>query len=196
MRILKWTPIVAALALTACAQPPTAEINGAKAALETARASQAADYAPASWNAANDLSARLQAELDAQADKAAVLRSYGTAKQLAADVTSAAEQAAQESVLGKEAAKTDAEAMMTKARDARARADKALAGAPRGKGTEADLASLRSDAAGADSSIEEMQRAFDAGEYLSAKSKAEAIIAACEGVVKQIESAQAQRHQA
>jgi hypothetical protein len=196
MRLPKWTPIAAALLLTACAQPPTTEINSAKSALETARAAQAADYAPDAWNTANDLSARMQAELDVQADKAAMLRSYGTAKQLAVDVKTAADRAAQESVAGKETAKHDAEAMMAKAREARAAADKALASAPHGKGTEADLASLKSDAAGADSSLEEMQRAFDAGDYLSAKSKAEAITAACEAVVKQVEAAQAQRHKA
>jgi hypothetical protein len=196
MRIPRWTPIVAALLLAACAQPPRTEIDAAKSALEAARASQAADYAPASWNTANDLEARLQAELDVQSDKPAVLRSYGTSKQLAVDVKAAADRAAQESVAGKEAAKQDAESMMAKARDARARADKALATAPRGKGTEADLASLRSDTAGTDAAIEEMQRAFDAGEYLSAKAKAEAIANACEAVIKQVEAAQAQRHKA
>ena len=188
--------LILTLALLGCAKSPVAEIDGAKQALDRARDAQAPEYAPEAWNAANDAQARLDAELDAQKNKTALFRSYSKSKDLAAEVKSSAERASELASTGKEKAKAEATTLISQARDEYALAEKALASAPRGKGTEADLASLKSGVTGIDSTLSEMQRAFDAGDYLTAKTKAQAAIDASRQIVKEIEAAKAQRRSA
>ena len=60
----------------------------------------------------------------------------------------------------------------------------------------ADLASLKSGVTSIDSTLTEMQRAFDAGDYLTAKTKAQAAIDAAREIVKEVEAAKAQRRSA
>ena len=188
--------LVLCAALAGCAQSPVAEIDGAKQALDRARDAQAPDYAPEAWTAANDAQARLDAELDAQKNKNALFRSYTKAKELASEVKTSAEQAVTLASTGKEKAKTDAATLMSQARDEYAIAEKALASAPKGKGTEADLASLKGNVTGIDGTLAEMQRAFDAGDFIGAKTKAQAAIDASREIVKEIEAAKAQRRSA
>ena len=85
---------------------------------------------------------------------------------------------------------------MSQAREEQALALKALETAPKGKGTEADLASLKSGVTSVDATLAEMQSAFDAGNYLTAKAKAQAAIDASREVVKEIEAAKAHRRAA
>jgi tyrosine-protein phosphatase YwqE len=68
--------------------------------------------------------------------------------------------------------------------------------APRGKGTEADLASLKSDAASIDQTLVEMQKAFDEGNYNDAKTKAQAAIDAAKKIQSEVEQAKSQRRAA
>ena len=197
MRIRNLAPVFAAfLLLAGCSQPPTQQIDAAKSSMDLARTARAADYAPGAWTEATDIESQLDAELKVQADKSSLFRSYDQSKKLATDLKAAADKAAQDASTGKETAKHEAEALMIKAREARDKADKALTTAPRGKGTEADLASLKSDNTATDATLDEMQKAFDAGEYLTAKAKAEAVISTCDEVVKQIETARSQRRSA
>jgi len=188
--------LLLSLALAGCAQSPVAEIDGAKQALDRARDAQAPDYAPDAWTAANDAQTRLDAELDAQQHRNSLFRSYTKAKELASEVKSSAERATELAASGKEKAKTEAATLMSQARDEYSLADKALTSAPRGKGTEADLASLKGNVTSIDGTLAEMQRAFDAGDYLTAKTKAQAAIDASRDIVKEIEAAKAQRRAA
>ncbi|HJQ97507.1 MAG TPA: hypothetical protein VJ826_04280 [Candidatus Polarisedimenticolaceae bacterium] len=187
---------VLSLALAGCAQSPVAEIDGAKQALDRARDAQAPDYAPDAWTAANDAQARLDAELDAQTHKNALFRSYSKSKELASEVKASAERATELAATGKDKAKTEAATLITQARDEYALAQQALTSAPKGKGTEADLASLKGNASGIEGTLAEMQSAFDAGNYLTAKTKAQAAIDASREIVKEIEAAKAQRRAA
>src|SRR5262245_51832809 len=188
--------LILTLALLGCAQSPVAEIDGAKQALDRARDAQAPEYAPEAWNAANDAQSRLDAELDAQKNKTALFRSYSKSKDLAAEVKSSSERATELAAAGKDKAKAEAATLISQARDEYALAEKALASAPRGKGTEADLASLKSGVTGIDSTLTEMQRAFDAGDYLAAKTKAQAAIDAAREIGNEVEAAKAQRRSA
>lgn len=193
MRIRNLIPIVAVMLVAGCAKPPAQQIDQAKVSMESARTARAADYAPAAWVEATGLESQLADELKIQEEKPSFFRSYAKTSQLAESLKGAADKATQEAAAGMETAKRDAEALMIKAREARDRADKALASAPRGKGTEADLASLRSDNSATDATLDEMQKAFDAGDYLAAKAKAEAVIQACDGVLHEIEAARSRR---
>ena len=185
-----------ALGLAACAQAPKTEVDEAKHAIEQAQQAQAADYAPEAWNAAKDAEAKLDAEIAAQEQKFALTRSYKQSKELATLAKDQANKAAQQAVAGRDQAKADAEALVSQAREESKKAAAALEAAPRGKGTEADLASLKSDNAGIDSMIEEAQRMIDSGDYLGAKTKAQAAIDASRDIVKEIEAAKAQRRAA
>ncbi|MCX7040076.1 MAG: hypothetical protein NT005_13200, partial [Spirochaetes bacterium] len=95
---------VALLALS-CAKPPQAEIDAARAALETAaRSADVVTYALDSLRAAQETMGVLQAELAAQAKRSPLGRGYEKAKQLAeaalADAKAAvADAAAAKSVL-------------------------------------------------------------------------------------------------
>jgi hypothetical protein len=194
-------PFLGAIAATAllvagCASAPTDQIDSAKQALANAKTAQAADYAPDAWNTAQDDQNKLDAELQAQQNKMAIFRSYGNAKALAATLKSDAEQAAQAAQDGKEKAKNDASDLMAQAKDEYAKAQKALASAPRGKGTEADLASLKADSTTIETTLDEMQKAFDSGDYLTAKTKAQAAIASSQEIEKEIENAKSQRRAA
>lgn len=194
MRI-SWA-VALALVLAGCAQVPTADVDAAKHALDEARQAQAAEYAPQSWTAAQDAETKLQAELDAQGQRWSALRSYTVASQLAASTKQAAERSRDEAMAGKEQAKTEASTMMAQAREAASHAQAAVTAAPRGKGTEADLASMKSDATSIDDTLMEMQKAFDAGDYIGAKTKAQAAMDAAKRIEDEIAQAKAGRRAA
>jgi hypothetical protein len=190
---MRFTPITwiasIGLVLAGCAHESTADIDAANHAFEEARQAQAAEYAPQAWTAAQDAQSKLQIELDAQAQRWSALRSYTVASQLAQLTKTAAERSRDEATAGKEKVKTEASTMMAQARDESARAKAALSSAPRGKGTEADLVSLKSDATSIDGTLQEMQQAFDAGDYLGAKTKAQAAIDAAKTIENQVAQA-------
>jgi TonB family protein len=98
-----------------CGAPPTADIDAAKTALTNATTAGARDYAAASFKAAEDAQAALDAELKAQ--EARWFKSYDKAKQLALAAKEAGDKAAAEAATAKEKAealvaqeKADAEA--------------------------------------------------------------------------------------
>jgi hypothetical protein len=197
MKRIRLTSIaVVAIALTACAQAPTAQIDAAKQAVDSAKTAQAPDYAPESWNAMNDAQAKLDAELRAQEDRWTPLRSYAKAQALAAELKDSAERATQDASAAKEKAKSEASSLIAQAHDEYDKAQKAVGSAPHGKGTEADLASLKSDATSIDGTIQDAQKSLDAGDYLGAKTKAQAAISSAQQIQKEVETAKQQRHSA
>jgi hypothetical protein len=191
-RHIGWVAAVG-LVLAGCAQAPTTDIDAANHALDEARQAQAAEYAPQAWSAAQDAQSKLQIELDAQEQRWSALRTYTVARQLALDTKTAADRSRDEALAGKERTKTEATTMMTQAREAVDRARAAVASAPKGKGTEADLASLKTDAGSIDQTLNEMQKAFDDGNYIYAKTKAQAAIDAAKKIEDEVEAAKSQR---
>ena len=186
--------LVAGLAtFSGCADVPSQEIDTAKQAIDAAKNAQAPDYAPDAWRVASDAQARLEAELSAQEQRYALLRTYDATKQLAREVKDAADHAATQAATGKQQARDEAMKLMAQARDAMDRAQQNLAHAPRGKGTEADLVSLKADADAVGTTIQEMQAAFDSGDYVGAKIKAESVISAAQQVENDIERAKIMR---
>lgn len=188
--------VVLALAAVACAQAPKADLDAAKQALDDAQRAQASDYASEAWTAAKDADAKLQTELAVQEKKWTPLRSYEQTKQLAQQVKSEAERATQQANAGKEKAKTEAGDLIAQAKTAQQNAETALQSAPRGKGTEADLASLKTDTASIDGQIQDAQRSFDAGDFLGAKTKAQAALDAANKIQTEIQDAKSRRRAA
>jgi hypothetical protein len=188
--------VVLGLGLVACAQAPKADIDAAKQALDDAQHAQASDYASEAWTAAKDADAKLQTEIEAQNKKWSPLRSYEQTKQLAQLAKNEADRATKEATAGKEKAKADAGDLIAQAKTAYQNAETALQTAPHGKGTEADLASLKTDTASIDGQIQDAQRSFDAGDYLGAKTKAQAAVDAANKIATEIQDAKARRRAA
>jgi protein TonB len=106
-----------ALTVSGCAAPPAAEVDAAKAAVDTAVADHADQYAAESLKAAQEARAALEAELTVQEGK--WFKSYARTNELATAAKAAGDKAAAEAV----AAKGVADAVAAKAQaDAEARA--------------------------------------------------------------------------
>ena len=143
-------PVLLGLALlsVACAKEPTDALNAAKAALEAAKTAGASDYAPAALAAADTAAAALDAELKAQTEKFSLTRSYTKAAELAAAAKTAADEASAAAVTGKEQMKAEATTLIAGVRGGVDAAKQALAKAPKGKGSAADLEAMNADVAG------------------------------------------------
>jgi hypothetical protein len=184
-------PAIAGVALlsVACSQPPTAALNDAKLAIEAAKTAEAADYAPEALAAAETASAALDAEIKAQGEKLALTRSYTKATELATAAKAAAEKATAEAATGKELAKAEAATLAAGVKEAVANAKLVLEKAPKGKGSAADLEAMKSDVAGVEASLGEIDQAVAAGKYKDAKVKAEAARQTLDKIVADVQAA-------
>jgi len=178
-----------ALLSAACAKEPTEALNAATSALAAAKTAAAADYAPAALASAETASAALQAELKAQGEKFSLTRSYTKATELATAAKAAADAAAAEAVTGKEQMKTEATTLVAGVRSAVEAANQALAKAPKGKGSAADLEAMKSDVAGVQTALADMDAAIAGGKYKDAKVKAEAAKATLDKIVADVQAA-------
>jgi hypothetical protein len=170
-----------------CGAPPTADIDAAKAAVTAATTAGAGDYASASLKAAEDAQAALDAELKAQEGK--WFKSYDTAKKLATDLKTAGETAAADAAAGKEKAKTDATQAIADAKAALTEAEGLLAKAPKGKGSAADIAAMKTDLAAAATAVTEGEAALGNGSFLVALAKADSAKKAAATVKEAVEMA-------
>jgi colicin import membrane protein len=184
-------PALAGVALmsVACAKEPTDTIGAAKASLEEAKTAGAADYAPAALASAETSAAALDAELKAQSEKFTLTRSYAKATELAATAKADADKAAAEAVTGKEQMKAEATTLIAGVRGSLDAAKQALAKAPKGKGSAADLEAMNADVAGVESSLAAMDSAMAAGNYKDAKVKAEAAKQTLDKIVADVQAA-------
>lgn len=167
--------MTALVALGACAQAPQEAIDGAAAALEAARTAEAPEYAPAAWQLAQDALSSATSEIEAQNQKFALMRSYGDATQLLDKAVQASNAAAAEAASAREEAKRRAEAVLAEAQAALEAAATALASAPKGKGTEADLMAMTAEIEAMTASLATAMEAAASGKYLVAESSAQSI---------------------
>jgi hypothetical protein len=179
----------AAVATVACAKPPQPQIDAATAAVSKATAAEAREYAPETFGAARDAQAKLDAELKAQEGKFALTRSYDQAAKLAAAATEAGEKAASEAAQRKQAAQTEASTAIVDARATIQDAETALSGAPKGKGSKADLQALQSDLAAAKATLAEAETALNGQHFRDVKAKADAAKEKATGVKSAVDRA-------
>ena len=178
-----------AVTMVGCGSAPTAEIDAAKAAIAAAGTAGAGEYAAASLKAAEDAQAALDAELKAQEGK--MFKSYDKAKQLAIDAKAAGEKAAADAAAGMEKAKADATQAIADAKTAVTEAEGLLAKAPKGKGSAADIAAMKTDLATAATAITEAEAALGNAKFLDATAKAESAKNAATTVKTAVEGAMA-----
>jgi hypothetical protein len=172
-----------------CAEPPAVEIDGAKAALESARSAEAGEYAPEALSAAEDAQSQLETELKAQEEKFALMRRYETSKQLAAAATDAANNAATKAAEEKQRLQTAASDLIAATRTAIADTTALFEQAPTGKGTQADIAALKADLAAAETSLADAEASFSGGQYRDAVAKAESVQQSVQSVKMALEEA-------
>lgn len=177
MRFLKvLIPLLVLAMLAACAKPPQAEVDAAKAALETATANpDVAAYAPGALQAAQDRLARLQAELDAQAAKGALSRKYDEAKNMALEAQAAAEGLAAQAATAKEQTKAEAMTLLNELAIAVPEAEKGLAAAKKVRGVGLDFKALTASLAQAKTEVAAADAAYNSGDYATARATAAAV---------------------
>ncbi len=178
------------LLLTACGSAPTAEINGAKAAIKTIQTDDVRAYAPESLKAAEDELNKALAEVQTQDGKFALSRDYKQASTMLKSASDLAEKAKSDAQVAKVKAKTDAEATIAELPKMIDEAKKALAKAPKGKDTRADLEAMQNDLKIAEESLAEANAAMSQSKYAEALAKADSAKSKASGIIDQVRKAQ------
>jgi hypothetical protein len=160
---------------TGCAEAPEPEIQGARQAIASAREAEASEYAPSALTAAEAELQKLDAELKAQSEKFALTRSYEQAKKLAAAAQEAGNNAQTEATHNKEAMRQEAATLIEEVKTELTDVKQLVETAPKGKGSEEDVAALRSDVASMEMELSEASQALASGAYARAKSRAGAV---------------------
>ena len=112
---------------TGCAKPPQVEIDAVKASLSGIEA-DASKYSAEAWNKAQQAVNAVNAEVEEQANKFALFRSYTKSKELVAAANQAITEAKDASAAAKDAAKTAANESLAAAKAALDAASAAMAG--------------------------------------------------------------------
>jgi len=186
--------LIAGLAMVlGCAKPPQAEIDAARAAIQQAEAAGAGEYAAGSLREAQNAVEALNAEVEVQAKKFALMRSYKQSSALAATAKAAGEKAAADAETAKEAARTEAEQKLGEATAAMEAANAALANAPRGKGSAQEIEAMKADMEAVAQWIQEGTEAHTNGHFLQSKSKFEQALNKSNEVTSAVEAARAMK---
>ncbi len=164
--------MVAALLLFGCASAPKEEIAATQSALQAAQTDDVRTYAPDSLKAAEDLMSKATAEVQAQDNKFALSRDYKAASDLLKQAKDAAAKAQTDAQDAKTKAKADAEATIATLTTLLADAKKALATAPKGKDTKAELEAMQGDLTAAEEASTAASTAMSQEKYADALAQA------------------------
>jgi hypothetical protein len=177
------------LFLAACASAPTAEITATKAAVAAAQTEDVRTYAPDSLKAAEDELNKALAEVQTQDGKFFVSRDYKQASTGLKSAKDLAEKAASDAQANKAKAKSDAEAALAALPQSIEEAKKALAKAPKGKDTKADIEAMQNDLKVAEEALTEANTAMSSGQYKDALTKAESAKEKTSAITEQVQKA-------
>ncbi|MGO9307654.1 MAG: DUF4398 domain-containing protein [Spirochaetia bacterium] len=161
-------PIALALVVGACARPPQADIDAARAAVaDAAKNADIVAYAPDTLKSAQDKLAQMESELTA--------KHYDKVKALALDARATAGTAANDAARGKEKAQADATALIAALQQALPDAAKKLASAKRVRGITLDFAGLTKELSDAQAALADADKDLTDGNFASALQKATAV---------------------
>jgi len=193
----KWVLTVAVLAVavatTGCGKAPEAEMQQAEQAMQSAMASDAAQYVPDLLQMAQDTLNAAKAAQAEQDNKMALLRSYGSAKALYVSAKNLTDQAVAQAEQEKEKVRGEVTTLLTQAQAALDSASAAVAKAPTGKDNRAELALIKNDLAAMKTVRDEAQADFDAGRYKAAQTKLETVMTKSQSLIAEIQAAAAKR---
>ena len=189
---LVWTAVFAmagALLFNACASAPKEEIAATRTAVASAQTEDARTYAPEAVQDAEETLNKALAEVETQDKKFALSRDYKGASDLLKQAKDKAAKAQEEAVAKKAKAKADAETAVASLTPLLEDAKKALATAPKGKDTRADLEAMQSDLKSAEEAATEASTANSQGKYLDALAKADSAKTKAGAIVEQVNQA-------
>ena len=158
-------PVVLVLAIAACAKPPQADIDAARAAV--AAAAKNADivaYAPDTLKSAQDKLALMGTELAA--------KHYDKVKSLALEARALAGTAANDAARNKEKVQADAATLIDALKKALPEVGRKLAAAKRVRGIKLDFASISAQLGAAKTTLAEADRDLSGGNFAAALQKA------------------------
>ncbi|HWR82712.1 MAG TPA: hypothetical protein VN285_05375 [Candidatus Deferrimicrobium sp.] len=184
---------LAVILLVGCSKAPEMEMQAADAAMQSARTAEAEQYAPQAYRVAMDTLNAAKAAKQEQDSKFALFRSYGKSKQGFISAQALLESAKTEAEQEKERVRLEVMDLMTRVQASIDSATAALASAPKGKGSKADIEMIQNDLNSVNASFAAAKVDFEAGKFLVAKSKFETVMAGAQRIVTEIEAAKARK---
>lgn len=181
--------LVVVIFVSGCGKPPEQEMRAATAAIEAAKSAEAELYAQEAYTIAQDTLNAAIAAKGQQDGKFGLFRSYGKSKNLFLRAQALAEEATVAANTEKENYRAEVATLMDKAQRQLASADSALAKAPVGKGSKADIELIKGDLAAAKTAFEDAGRENEAGRYVTAKAKLEMVIQRSQAISTEIAAA-------
>lgn len=181
--------LAAAMLFFACASAPKEEISATQAAVTAAQTDDVRTYAPDSLKDGEDTMAKAMAEVQTQDGKFALSRDYKAASDLLKQAKDKAAKATTDAQANKAKAKADAEAVIAGLGPQMEAAKKALATAPKGKDTKADLEAMQSDLKAAGDAQAAATQAMSSEKYNDALSQAKIAQTKAAGIVDQVQAA-------
>ncbi len=192
---LRAAGLFAVVALIGCGgEPPQADLDAAKAALDAADAADARKYAGSDLSAAQSAYDDAKTAFDAEAEKM-LFKDWESVVPQIASAKSKADMARSSAEAAKAQAMADAESAIADASMAIQGVRASLEGAPAGKGTEADIEQLGADLDAAAADLGAARAAVSGEDFEMATSKAGDAKSKVEAVSEGIDQAVARYHQ-
>jgi hypothetical protein len=183
--------LAAAVVVTGCSKAPEAELAASEQAMSNAQMAEAEAYAPASYQQALDSLNAAKVEIQNQDSKFALFRGYGRSKEILVTAKALADKAVTDAEAAKEQVRMEDDTLMTSIDGLLTTTRAALAKAPRGKGTKADLDLIAADLASVESAYQGAVADYNEGKYLVGKSKLETAVNQLNRINADIEAAKA-----
>jgi len=163
--------LIAALAIftVSCAEPPTKEMEAAKVSVDAVIAEGGEVYAVNETKELNESYAKAMEEVKVQDDK--FFKDFKLAKELLAKVSEDAAALEQVIPARKETAKKNAELALSTVEAKIAETTVLLASAPKGKGSDMDIAAMQHDLSGLEESLNEVRKMIQSENYLPVPDK-------------------------
>ncbi len=178
-----------ALVVAGCGKPPEAETQAAQAAMNDAKAAEAATYAGAELDAAEDTLAAAQAEVEKQNSKFALFRNYKEAARMMTVAQGLAQNAQQVAGVEKEKARVEAEGLYTQLSAAVDSTRALMEKAPRDKEGKKIMEMITTDLEGAAATLPEIRAMIGKGAYRDAIQMARASMQKVESLRSEIQGA-------
>ena len=163
------------IGVAGCSSAPEVQMKASEDAMQKAALGEAEQYAPETYMMAMDSLNAAKAEKQDQDGKFALFRKYGKSEEMYAAAQRLAEQAFAEAEATKEEVRVENLALVATIDTLLANVNKAVAGAPKGKGTRADLALIKSDLTTIEQSFKDAVAENEAGKYMNAKVKFQSV---------------------
>jgi signal transduction histidine kinase len=181
--------LLAIFCFASCSKPPEAEMQSAEASIQAANSAEAQEYAPETYQKAMDAMNSAKAAKEEQDAKFALFRKYGPVKESYMSAKTLADQAKAEAETEKERVAAEVRDLVVQTQAVIDSAAAALETAPRGKGSKAEIELMKASLESVRESFTQAQADVNAGKFLVAKSKLQAVQEKARGIMAEIEAA-------